>query len=617
MQIEKLEVEEGFLDGLVLDFSPGLNVIIGPRGTGKTSIVELIRFCLDVDAFTSESQEAARTHALSVLGTGRVALTLRAGRDRISVLRAGADAAPRRSSAAPGGRVTVLSQKEIEQIGLDAFGRLRLIDDFAVDAGEKSQSEAQCASRIRSLTSRLQTLASEIAETADAIESLGQLQLDLKVAQEEESRILGSVESAKAEQEQLEVLSTELDELTRSQVIFDRSLQDARTWRERLRDFVRSGLLLPEWPGDGDEPEELQAVRTAVRETLRQLGTSLESVDLALSGLMRREELTRVRQAELGDRARELRRSLDAVTKGAGAAAARVALLRERLAVLQPTRDRLASLRSQLAEVQEARREALDEMDEVREARYRERCAIASTLNERLGPRINVGVIRYGFPNEYTSAIANALRGTRLHYNQLAPILARAVSPRELVEAAENGDVAGLTSIAGLDADRAARVVEAVRADGGQVILTAPLEDAIELRLLDGSDYKPSDELSTGQRCTVVLPILLEQHDRVLVIDQPEDHLDNGFIVETVVRAIRDRSPEEQIILATHNANIPVLGDARQVIVLDSDGRNGFVSSAAPLEDDITVAAIERIMEGGREAFALRAAFYHLHASHE
>ena len=56
--IERLEVEGGFLDGLDLEFAPGLNTIIGARGTGKTSIIELIRFCVGAPAMTRLSRSS-------------------------------------------------------------------------------------------------------------------------------------------------------------------------------------------------------------------------------------------------------------------------------------------------------------------------------------------------------------------------------------------------------------------------------------------------------------------------------------------------------------------------------------------------------------------------------
>lgn len=128
---------------------------------------------------------------------------------------------------------------------------------------------------------------------------------------------------------------------------------------------------------------------------------------------------------------------------------------------------------------------------------------------------------------------------------------------------------------------------------------------------------KPTQSLSTGQRCTAVLPILLLHDERVLLLDQPEDHLDNAYVVETLVRSLRKRSASSQTIVATHNANIPVLADAQRVLVMGSDGRRGFVRLAAPLADPAVVNAISQVMEGGAEAFRLRAEFYAEHLADE
>lgn len=73
--IDRITVEEGFLDGLDLSFKPGLNVIIGPRGVGKTSVIELLRFCLGIPALTDRFEKTARDHARSVLSSGRVTVS--------------------------------------------------------------------------------------------------------------------------------------------------------------------------------------------------------------------------------------------------------------------------------------------------------------------------------------------------------------------------------------------------------------------------------------------------------------------------------------------------------------------------------------------------------------
>ena len=106
------------------------------------------------------------------------------------------------------------------------------------------------------------------------------------------------------------------------------------------------------------------------------------------------------------------------------------------------------------------------------------------------------------------------------------------------------------------------------------------------------------------------LSLILENKNRILIIDQPEDHLDNEFITSTLIRSLSKRSSLAQTIISSHNANIPVLGDAELVVNLDSNGRRGFVKHAGPINQDDIKSAIESIMEGGREAFQFRSHFY-------
>ena len=76
MILEHITAEGGFLDKLELSFSKGLNVIIGGRGTGKTSVIELLRYCLDVRNYTEESGARSREHALAILEDGQVRVTV-------------------------------------------------------------------------------------------------------------------------------------------------------------------------------------------------------------------------------------------------------------------------------------------------------------------------------------------------------------------------------------------------------------------------------------------------------------------------------------------------------------------------------------------------------------
>jgi hypothetical protein len=120
------------------------------------------------------------------------------------------------------------------------------------------------------------------------------------------------------------------------------------------------------------------------------------------------------------------------------------------------------------------------------------------------------------------------------------------------------------------------------------------------------------EALSTGQKATAVLLLLLLESKAPLVVDQPEDDLDNRFITEGVVPKMREEKRRRQFIFATHNANIPVLGDAELIVGLSASGEGGQGRAeiadkhlgsidARPVRE-----LVEEVLEGGREAFEMR-----------
>ena len=117
---------------------------------------------------------------------------------------------------------------------------------------------------------------------------------------------------------------------------------------------------------------------------------------------------------------------------------------------------------------------------------------------------------------------------------------------------------------------------------------------------------------SLGQRASALLLYVLSQRQNdVIIIDQPEDDLDNQTIYDDVIKLLRAMKAYAQFIFVTHNANFPVLGDAEQVHACDYQDEKVIVQSgsidARPVQD-----AIINIMEGGQEAFNRRKEVYNL-----
>lgn len=124
---------------------------------------------------------------------------------------------------------------------------------------------------------------------------------------------------------------------------------------------------------------------------------------------------------------------------------------------------------------------------------------------------------------------------------------------------------------------------------------------------------RPLERLSVGQKGTVYLCLKLatQAFTQPLIFDQPEDDLDNEFIIEELVDIFRGIKQFRQVILVSHNANLVVNADADQVIVAKNDAGVLRYTSGS-LEDPVTNQAVRRILEGGDAAFLKRELRYNL-----
>ncbi len=140
-------------------------------------------------------------------------------------------------------------------------------------------------------------------------------------------------------------------------------------------------------------------------------------------------------------------------------------------------------------------------------------------------------------------------------------------------------------------------------------LLTWFPEDGLNVRYSrggDGKDFRPISQGSAGQRAAAMLAFLLAHGEEPLVLDQPEDDLDNQLIYDLVVRQIQENKLRRQIIVVTHNPNIVVNGDAEMVHALEVPRQQCVVGQSGTLQEEDMRERICQIMEGGREAFARR-----------
>lgn len=133
-------------------------------------------------------------------------------------------------------------------------------------------------------------------------------------------------------------------------------------------------------------------------------------------------------------------------------------------------------------------------------------------------------------------------------------------------------------------------------------------DDFLEVKysLKGGTKFTSVDKGSPGQKTAALLAFIFSYGEEPLLLDQPEDDLDNHLIYDLIVTQLKKIKTKRQIIIATHNANIVVNGDAENIVALDIlKGSTQIVAQGGLQEEDIRD-QVCRIMEGGKDAFRLR-----------
>lgn len=124
-------------------------------------------------------------------------------------------------------------------------------------------------------------------------------------------------------------------------------------------------------------------------------------------------------------------------------------------------------------------------------------------------------------------------------------------------------------------------------------------------------------ELSLGQKVVALLTFVFEfgkfcGDNSILVIDQPEDNLDNKYIYQNLVASLKNIKNERQVIIVTHSSTIVTNADAEQVIVMDSDNEKAWITKDGYPEDTVIIKHIVNNLEGGIDAFKHKKSIYNV-----
>jgi energy-coupling factor transporter ATP-binding protein EcfA2 len=589
-RIREIRFEGGFLDEVVLPLSEELTTIIGGRGTGKSTIVESIRFALNVPPrgrFAKEEHARMVEHVLGAGAVVTVVVDVRSPAPNTYTVRRAADAQPEVTDAAG----NIISIRPLDVINdVEIFGQHELAE-LAYDLDDTHRLLAENRH--------------ELTRAEQALTRLdGQLQeLPTLQAQKDRYDEAGTADRLKA-----------VEKLTADEQRFTDALKavgDVRSAVQRLAAEKLSDRLALWDPTTAGRPA--LPTHEATEGALAQLGEALRSGVTALLQAADEAEQTITTQTTLWQKATadareenlvvlralqdegyepskylEASRALTGLTQTSAMRASALdkvrALQADRVKLLGALNGHRARLHTAfLAAVRHATAAAGGDVV-VKPARNLERGPLLSVLRTHIGGRADQ--IRTAFEAETFSA-ADFVDTARTNPSALqTKYVLTDAQTRKITDAGEEF----------------LRELEEI---------TLPDAVAVQLNVApeaEQREYRALEDLSRGQKATALLLLLLSAAETPLIIDQPEDDLDNRFIYRGIVRRIRKLKNKRQLIMTTHNANIPVLGDAELLIALESEKNHGrpIADGVGSIDTESVQRIAEDILEGGHEAFLQR-----------
>lgn len=615
-----------FLNDQSIDLSPNLNVIIGGSGTGKSTILNYLRMCLgqgtairgpdtrSAYATNLETVSAATTVAIGAL-QGGAAFSI-SSKGRAAGVLSGADGLAG-LEAADYFPVRFFGQREIYAIAEDRVAAMALLDDL--HAEDIAQIERRCAD-----------LSEELTGAATRAGRLRQLQAEQSQVAAQRARSQAAIDALQAAAAPLAVLAVAED---RARVV--------RSLDEGSQSIVAAAEALLADLGDAERPatpEDLVPLadlhRAAIDGLASTVRTGLAAFIAEYEALGSTDLAREVNQGLLD--ARTAVESVRSQLIESGIEPDSFNEHRETVATLsaefQSLGSKIVDAQAAVVEIGRLEQELVLQWKAVQNIRI----AAAQALNEAVPktrtdvPFVEVTVQRFGNDSHFAEIMAR-YRGDRrkisdddwesLIKNVLAQSAATDEPPNHVwvrwVESLERGQVPdGFPMV---DIRLRARLVEAFPFDERWRLLTERVEDRaqIVLRRQDGTTAGELEGgLSVGQKCTAILALLLALDTTPVVIDQPEDEIDNEFTYREMVPLLRRVKERRQLIVVTHDPNIPVNGDAELIYSLAAvDGRGavkevGGQPAVGALDEPYVRAAVEEIMEGSEQAFLRRHAKY-------
>lgn len=592
--IESISFQGGKFDGQTIMFSRELNTLIGIRGSGKSSILEAVRYVLGLTAQMDKDYKESLVK--NVFGSG--------GKATLNVI----DKHGKHYSVSRilGERINVLDETgndlNINPIslfdGVQYFGQ----KDLSSSADHENGLLEKLISGRIGQPSNLDNCVNELIKTVERLLDVSKIpqQMTEVTTQQTELEHKLSIFEEKGVADKLKKQSgyaTDTAKLDAVKNRIDTVLRDIRTAFSK-NSVVSSALDGYSSDFNKDIFGDVSIVLSSIDAQLAQIGSCIVEIEKQRSGMDDLISRLKERIDSLADEFAEIKREIKDDTLD-------VDSFVKMTAELQKTKEKLKQLSeeaSSKSKIEASFTKATRERNEALLATYNAYKAETERINQNQ-TELKIEITFKGDREGFKAQLKNDFKGTGISDIKYQAICD---SFTDYVAIIEDWIVCDGSKLKGIVTPGEYVKLEDKLRGQYEELLNRQVENKVDIYY----HGKLLRQHSIGQRASALILFILTQDDNdIIFIDQPEDDLDNKVIYDEVITAIAQKKPYMQFIFATHNANIPVLGDSERVLVVEFQESRIDVAQGN-IDLDSTHKQIVDIMEGGKEAFDKRQLIY-------
>ncbi len=616
--IDKIEVFGGYLDGLSVDLSENLNTAIGGRGTGKSTLLELIRYALGREPESQNSKRHFQDLLKANLGldNGRVELEVTSNSrygQKYKIIKRYQD--PLVIENLDGTvsnlniedilpNVEVFGQNEIIEIVSDEEAKLNILSRFLPNPEELDFERKEIIKKLKKNAIQLVEKKHKKNEISEKVASLPKL--EDKVAFFEENGIADRLRTIEELSTEEEYIKKSLDVLKTHEIKFDEI------------DLPFTEEFIKETPNEDNF--------NIIKDIIYNFNLDLAKLKSQYNGLISESErkVNEIKneweKRKIGSEG-EISKAVKTIDGLNGKTGLEIAeeyrATVSEIAQINPSKTEFKKVNEELNDIVNERKTLIEKLNQNKDEAYDSlRTAVKKINKGKLKGKVQVE-LQAGKNREELIEFLSEVEG--LGPKSLGWI--REIEEFSLSSFLNNIKKGSETLIEQYSLTKSkADILAQLSLEERLEMEVIPLRDTIDVKLntaiedVEVENFKSLDKLSKGQQCTAILNILLLDNNDPLIIDQPEDNLDNAYIANNFIEGLRDYKLNRQFIFATHNANIPVFGDAELIIVMEEYDGQGIINEACVGSvDNLNVKnSVVRTLEGGDVAFSMRKAKYNL-----